>query len=248
MKWWLLLLLVVSSNCLAGTRVVSLNRCYDHWLSELLPANWQLVATTVHGNRLETLIALQADYIIASSFTDPRLLQQLSTVSTVHVLQQPNDYSQWQYEVRRLGQQLQLSAATEQWLQRQHAELMQLSSSLSEVLIIMPNYYTWAHDSWVANLLKSLDINLVSPVQQGQVGQLRLEQLIQLSAERVVFEGFSDAYSRGQDWRYHPAVQRWLEPRRVTSISAAVAACPAINAVAYLQQMIAPVEVSVDAH
>jgi len=247
MKWWLLLLLVVSTNCFAGARVVSLNRCYDQWLTELLPANWQVIATTAHGNRLEALIALEADFIVASSFTDSRLLHQLSTVSTVHVLQQPNDYSQWQYEVRRLGQQLQLSAATEQWLQRQHTELMQLRSNLSEVLIIMPNYYTWAHDSWVANLLKSLQIELISPLQQGQVGQLRLEQLIELSAERVVLEGFSEDYSRGQDWRYHPAVQRWLELSRVTEISAEIAACPAVNAVAYLQQMIGAVEVNVDA-
>lgn len=248
MKCWVMLLIVVSSNCLAAPRVASVNPCYDQWLAELLPAHWQLVKTTEHGNRLEALTLLQADFIIAGSFTDPRLLQQLTSVSTVHVLQQPDDYVQWQAEVRRLGQKLQQTAATEHWLKRQHAELMQLSSSSSELLIVMPNYYTWAQDSWVADLLHTFSIKLISPFSQGQIGQLRLEQLIQLSAERVVFEGFSEAYSRGQDWRYHPAVQRWLGARQVTAVSAAVAACPAVNAVVYLQQLIGSAEVTINGY
>jgi len=219
-------------------RVASLNPCYDSWLPTLLPADWQVIATTVHGNRLEALIELQPDFIIAGSFTDPRLLQQLARISSLHVIQQPNDYAQWQTEVRRLGTFVGHPETAEQWLLQQQAQLLRLSSQLQEVLIIMPNYYTWAQDSWVAQLLSNFSVTLVSPFKQGYLGQLRLEQLLTLSAQRVIFEGFSYNYSRGQDWLYHPAVQRWLNHREISSVSAAIASCPAVNAVAYMQQLV----------
>lgn len=247
MKWYLLLLYGLLSSAVAAPRIASLNPCYDDWLPQLVPNDWLVVPTTEHGNRLEQLIMLQPDYIVAGSFTNARLLQQLAQRSPLHVIQQPNNLRQWQVEVRALGAFLGQSDRAEQWLLQQQVELQQLSAGLSEVLIVMPNYYTWAQDSWVAQLLNSFSVNLVSPFDQGYIGQLRLEQLMTLSTQRVVFEGFSQHYSRGQDWLYHPAVQTWLEGRTLGSITAATASCPAVNAVAYLQQLVGQHEIADDA-
>jgi ABC-type Fe3+-hydroxamate transport system substrate-binding protein len=248
MKWWLFACLWMVTSVSATPRVASLNLCYDSWLATVLPTDWQVIPTTVHGNRLEALIELQADFIIAGSFTDARLLQQLARISSLHVIQQPNDFAEWQTEVRRFGHFIGHSERSEQWLQQQQTDLQDLSAKLQEVLIIMPNYYTWAQDSWVAQLLSRFSVTLVSPYQRGYLGQLRLEQLLALSAQRVVFEGFSYNYSRGQDWLYHPAVQRWLTDRDVGSIAAATASCPAVNAVDYLQQLVGKQEVTSNAY
>lgn len=247
MKWWLLIGYWFAHSAVAAPHVVSLNVCYDAWLPQLLPAHWQVSPTTEHGNRLEALIALQPDYIVAGSFTDARLLQQLAELSPVHVIQQPNDYQQWRREVLRVGEFLQQPEQAEHWLAQQQQQLTALSAELSEVLIIMPNYYTWAQDSWAAQLLKRFSVRLISPYERGYLGQLRLEQLLSIEVERVVFEGFSQSYSRGQDWLYHGAVQRWLAERKVGSIAASVASCPAVNAVAYMQQLVAQREVTANA-
>ncbi|CAI8152672.1 MAG: Uncharacterised protein [Pseudidiomarina mangrovi] len=238
MRALLLVILLVTSTSHAGPRVASLNICYDAWLVELLPADWQVVPTSEHGNRLEALMILQPDLIVAGSFTDQRLLQALQTVAPLHVLQQPNNYQQWQSEVARLGEFLQQPQMAQAWLHHQQQQLQQLTADVSEVLIIMPNNYTWANDSWASALLRHFSVTLVTPIENGYIGHLRLESLFSLSSQRVVFEGFSGHFSRGQDWLHHPALRRWLQAKTVTAISADIASCPAVNAVAYVQQLL----------
>lgn len=234
----LLLALMMTHSSVAGPKLASLNGCYDDWLSELVPASWTVYSTRDHGNRLETLMALQPDYIVAGSFTDARLLGQLAKLSALHVITQPNDYRQWQSEVRDLGEFLGLSTNVQAWLAAQQQALEQLTRGTSRVIIVMPNYYTWAHDSWAGQLLQHFSVTLVSPVERGYLGQLRLEQLLGLSADRVVFEGFSSSYSRGQDWLFHPAVQAWLADKELAHVSATVASCPAVQALSYMQQLL----------
>ena len=238
MRALLLVILLVTSTSHAAPRVASLNICYDAWLAQLLPTDWQVVPTSVHGNRLEALMTLQPDLIVAGSFTDQRLLQALRPVAPLHVLQQPNTYEQWQHEVTRLGEFLQQPQMAQHWLQQQQQQLQQLTASITDVLIIMPNNYTCAQDSWASALLRHFSIALVSPIESGYVGQLRLEALFRLAPQRVVFEGFSQHFSRGQDWLHHSALRHWLQGKTVTTISADIASCPAVNAVAYVQQLL----------
>lgn len=242
MRWFLraviLLLVLAAMPALAQQRLVSLNPCYDEWLPQWLPASWDIIPTPAHKNRLETIIGLRPTVVVAGSFTDQRLLSALQEFSKVIVIQQPSNWGQWRDEVLRAAQLLDQHDTAQQWLMQQQQQLIATAADYPRsVLFVMPNQYTWGPDSWAGNLLRAYQIPLVTPLKDGQLGQLNLEQLLSLDPDRVVVEGFSEDYARAQDWLWHSAVRDWLKGRELSFVTPEVAGCPAVKAVDYLQQI-----------
>ncbi|MDX1706243.1 ABC transporter substrate-binding protein [Pseudidiomarina sp.] len=242
MRWYaraLMLLLIFAAMPVLAQRIVVLNPCYDEWLPQWLPASWQIIPSDAHKNRLETITGLRPTVVVAGSFTDHRLLTALREFSKIIVIQQPSDLAQWHDEVLRAAQLLDQQQAAQQWLGRQQQQLNEAAANHPQsVLIIMPNQFTWGPDSWTGNLLRAYQIPLVTPLERGQLGQLNLEQLLGLTPERVVVEGFSEDYARAQDWLWHSAVSHWLKGRELSFVAPEVAGCPAVKAVDYLQQIV----------
>lgn len=220
----------------AGPKVVSLNPCYDAWLPQWLPADWQVLPTTEHHQRLETIISWQPDWVIAGSFSSPRLRAQLQSHAEVVVVQQPLRWQQWQQQLQQLGDALGLQQPLQQWASEQQQQLMQLRGTPERWLLLMPNFYSWGQQSWQADVLAQLDIELLHP-DAVVIRQLRLEQLLRLQPDRVILEGFSERYSRGQDWLVHQAFLQFLATREVQTVSADIASCPAVRVVDYVKAM-----------
>ncbi|KFZ30130.1 hypothetical protein IDSA_11810 [Pseudidiomarina salinarum] len=239
-KWALMVLVwLIAAPVLAQQRVISLNPCYDDWLPKWLPASSEVIPSSAHQNRLETIIALKPTVVVAGSFTDHRLLTALREFSQIVVIQQPSDWIQWHQEVLSAGALLGQQGAARQWLEQQQHELREVAAgSRDSVLFVMPNQYTWGPDSWAANLLNDYQIPFITSLTHGQLGQLRLEQLLTLAPDRVVLEGFSDDYARAQDWLWHSAVSSWLDGRQRSFVEPELAGCPAVKAVDYLVQII----------
>ncbi len=234
-----LLFWLVAAPVLAQQRVVSLNPCYDDWLALWLPASSEVLPSTVHQNRLETIVALKPGVVVAGSFTDHRLLKALQEFTEIIVIRQPSDWTQWQQEVLNAGASLGQQDAARQWLAQQRQDLLEVAAgSRQSVLFVMPNQYTWGPDSWIANLLSDHQIPFITPLSGGQLGQMAIEQLLTLTPDRVVLEGFSDEYARAQDWLWHSAVSDWLTERQLSVVAPELAGCPAVKAVDYLGQVI----------
>lgn len=249
MRFWLLVSTIVALASVGvraaspPLRVVSLNPCYDRWLPQVLNQNDTVIDTSAHGNRLEAIIRARPDAVVHNNFISPLLLNALQRSAQQHefelvALRQPQTWAEWQQQVEQLGQQLQRQESTQLWFAAQQQRLLQLQNQLPpHVAILMPNYFMWAADSWVADLLAQVDSTLVTPIKQGQLGQVRLAEILRTDTDFLVLEGFSSHYSRGQDWLLHSAFRRWLAGRVVHQVSGTVASCPATQAIHYLEAM-----------
>ncbi|MDN7128137.1 hypothetical protein [Pseudidiomarina terrestris] len=222
----------------AGQRVVSINPCFDDWLPQWLAPAWQVVPSTEHGNRLEQIVALKPDYVVAGSFVGRQLrlaLQERVQLTTVPYVA---DWSAWREAVLQLGLELEQKYQAEQWLARQEAALASYDlRSLGNTLILMPNGFTWGGQSWIYQLLQQHQLQLSPLSGSGDLVRLNLEQVLQSEPDTVILEGFSTEYARAQDWLWHDGLQDWLIQRRVIEVDGQVASCAATRALDYLQQL-----------
>lgn len=240
--WTLGLLLglsVLGADAYAEQRLVSLNRCHDVWLAQWLPERFTLLTSDVHGGRLERIISLKPDYVLHNQFARKSLIEGLKRhhIATV-MLPQPNSWQQWQSDLIELGKALAVETELRQWQVQQQQSLLQASKQLpQQLMILMPNQYTWASDSWVASLLRQFERELLTPIGSGQIGQLSLETILNMDPNLLILEGFSQDYARANDWRWHSLVRTWIEQRKVHLVTGPIASCPATQAVKYIRAM-----------
>ncbi|RUO37909.1 hypothetical protein CWE22_11780 [Pseudidiomarina aestuarii] len=224
-------------------RVLSLNACYDDWLPQLLETKDTVIPSANHGNRLESIIRAQPDVIVHNNFISAVLLRALQRSATdfgfrLVAVKHPQSWQEWQEQGDAVGLALQRETTVQRWFALQQEQLTQAGKRLPRsVTILMPNYYMWAADSWVADLLAQVNVELVTPIQTGQLGQVGLASLLRLNTEHLVLEGFSEHYARGQDWMHHRALRQWSSERQTSSIAGDIAGCPATRAIHYLEAM-----------
>lgn len=222
-------------------RVLSLNSCYDDWLPQLLEPEDTVIPTSEHGNRLESIIRAQPDVVVHNNFISALLLRALQRAATDYgfrlvAVQHPQSWQEWQEQSDTIGPALQREATVKQWFALQQQQLAQAGELLPRtVAILMPNYFMWAADSWTADLLAQVKVELITPIHSGQLGQVGLAAVLRLETEHLVLEGFSEHYSRGQDWLHHKALRQWSSERQTSSIVGEIAGCPATQAIDYLE-------------
>lgn len=218
--------------------VVSLNPCFDTWLPQWLPNDWEIIPTTAHGNRLEQVLLAQPDYVVYGTFTHARLVNQLARHTQMVLVEQPQTWAQWQRTVAEAATTMAIAERGQAWLEQQQDQLSQLPNMQQSVLVLMPNQYAWGGASWLAQLFAKQQIRWISLHQDLVLYQLNLEQLLKLNPELIVLEGFAKPYARANDWLWHSALTPWLQQRQVRSIPTAVSGCPATRAVDYLQAVV----------
>ncbi|WP_404409901.1 hypothetical protein LG272_05175 [Pseudidiomarina marina] len=236
----LLLIGLTTGTTAAAQRLVSLNPCFDDWVPQWLPANWEFIPSTAHGNRLERVLRASPDVVLYGTYTNPRLVAQLTATTRAVLVEEPNTWMQWQQTLQQVGVALNLEQPLQSWQQQQQEQLAQLPSLIESVLVIMPNQYSWGGESFIVDMLRTNQITVVVADESNQLVQLNLEQLLQLKPERVVLDGFSNDYARANEWLWHGALSPWLAKRKVVQIPSTVSGCPAQRALEYITLVVMP--------
>lgn len=242
-----LLVILYSVNSVAAERIVSLNACYDQLLYQWVPdklvgvTRWSdtSVAPQVsrHRGDVESIVALNPDKVIANQFTQPQLLQALQPFTEVVVVEQPQRWRDYADFLQALGQ---ASGA-----ERQASEQLQQSQSLLErlrqlpaksILSVMANQYSWGRETWFDSVMTALGWKNLAAKQGTGLVSLRLEQVLQLAPDIVLWEGStSTAFALANQWLYHPVMQRWREQQHWRAVSSEIASCPAVRWPEYIR-------------
>ena len=241
-RWLLISLSLVVMPAKGAERWVSLNQCVDQllmrWAPQQLNGVTYLSRTATewpsHNGSLESILSLRPDRVIATEFTDPRLVERLQQYTKVTVLPQPQtwqDYQQWLQQLAELG----LQAQVDQHAKQTRNALARLATEPQQVVLVMPNQWSWGENTWADTLINQLAWqNQSAELGQGLVA-LDLEQLIQWQPDTVVLEGFSEqSFALANSWQQHPLLRDWLKRQKVVRISADTAACPVVNIQQYL--------------
>lgn len=232
-----------SISAVESIRVLSLNPCYDQWLPKILEPDDKIIPTKAHGNRLESIIRAKPDAVVHNNFISSVLLRALQGAAVDYgfrlvAIQHPQTWGEWQAQGQMIGEALQRELTVSRWFSEQQQQLIASGARLPDAMtILMPNYFMWAEDSWTADLLKQVDVELLTPIKSGQLGQVGLAELLRLDTTSIVFEGFSEHYSRGQDWLHHQALRNWSADKVVYRVQGDIAGCPATQAIQYLEAM-----------
>ncbi|WP_417659893.1 hypothetical protein [Pseudidiomarina sp.] len=232
----ILMTCMMSANA-SAQRLVSLNPCFDAWVPQWLPAAWEFVPSTTHGNRLERILAAQPDAVLYGTYTNARLVAALDEATQIVRVDEPNSWSQWQQSLATVGAALQLERELSVWAIAQEQRMSVGKDFQHDVLIIMPNQYSWGGSSFIVDMLRHHGVSVVVADEDVALVQIRLEQLIQMQPERVVLDGFASDYARANDWLWHNALQPWLQQRQVVQIPTELSGCPAQRADDYLNKV-----------
>lgn len=219
-------------------RIASLNPCFDSWVPQWLPPSHEFIPSTLHGNRLERLLALQPDVILYGTYTNRRLVAELQKTMLAVEVVEPTSWQQWQNSLRQLAVALNMVPEINHWAAQQTNQLRQIEVTSKSILFVMPNQYTWGGNSFAVDLLRQFSAKVQVIDEHTTIHQLQLEQLIQLQPQRVVLDGFSSNYARANEWLWHNALQPWLAQRQLRQIPTAVSGCPAQQAVAYFNKAV----------
>lgn len=238
MMHWLALSLILGSFTAApdNQRLVSINPCFDSWLPQWVDGSWQVIPSTAHGNRLEQIIALAPERVVAGSFVGRQLRLAVQEHTQLTTMPYVADWQDWRAAVLELGTQLGQLQHAKAWLTQQERVLHDLQlNELGETLVLMPNGFTWGQQSWIYQLLERQGVDLSPLSGTKDLVRLSLEEVLQSNPDTVILEGFSDRYARAHDWLWHDGLQDWLAQRRVLEVDGNVSSCADIRAVEYLQ-------------
>lgn len=223
---------------LLSSVIVSLNPCLDDWLPQWLDDGYTIIPTTAHGQRLEAILQQDPDVVISGSFVNRSLRLALQKRVKLKTLPYVTSYPEWQSAALSLANDLHQEPSMQHWLALQKRKLREHNiEALGEILVLMPNAYTWGQQSWVANLLQQHGGQLSPLMGTGELLRLSLEDVLLSQPDTVILEGFVDDYARAHDWLWHRAVQRWLEQRKVVEVSGDIAGCSDVRVADYLNSI-----------
>lgn len=245
---WLIACLLVSVVCSAHSkpRWVSLNQCLDYLLVDWAPD--QLIGVTgldetvvtatrsAHFGRLERILRLKPDRVFATEYNSPKLIQLLKKYTQVEVLPQPQNLEQYREWIQQLSQHTPLASHAKAHQLRLEASLRAAQQVTQDVIILMPNQFSWGRSSWADELIRAMHWNNLAAPLGNNLVSLTLEEVIYLDPDRFILEGFSQAnYALANQWLYHPLLQQRLSEVPTQQIPARLASCPVVFANQYLQ-------------
>jgi len=162
-----------------------------------------------HG-RLEEMLILKTDYIFASEYDDPRVIDRLRQYGkTVEQLQAANSISEAQSNIRNMAELLGQP-------QRGEKMIKQLSSIVkspkpknkNRTIILGANNYISGQNSLSSHLIEMLGFkNIAAEANVTDYGQVSMEKIIDLQPDAIILNKYSDHYSRAQAVLQHPVLK-----------------------------------------
>lgn len=242
-----LLFLIVCVIPLQGmaqaSRVVSINLCTDQLLM-MLADKQQIASITqlarepkssfmaeqakeypVNNARLEELLILKPDLIIASEYTDRQLITMLEKLGVpVEVIMSSSDIDDIHSNIRKMAALLGHQARGEQLIEQMNQRLEQVvvprSDHQPKAMFYQPNGYTSGRDTLQDTALRLAGWRNVSAELGYQgYGSIDLEALLLAAPERL----FTSSYAPGtqslaQGQLSHPVLKRLLKGKQMIDI------------------------------
>ncbi|MDJ0805725.1 MAG: ABC transporter substrate-binding protein [Gammaproteobacteria bacterium] len=243
----LLLVLALPGQAVAETtspsRVVSINLCTDQLL--LMLANPEQIASLSHlardpqssfiaeqataypanHARLEELLHLQPDLVLAGAFSDPRLLRQLKRLGIrVEAFPLTHSIAGIKRDIRRMAELLNRTESGARLIDELETRLARLQSKTTtsrlKALFYQPRGYTSGVHTLQDTALQAAGWrNLATELGIQGYAPLDLETLLQAEPDRLFTSSHTpQAGSRAQQQLQHPALQRLLRDRPIQEI------------------------------
>ncbi|OIN01658.1 hypothetical protein BFR57_06165 [Idiomarina sp. MD25a] len=240
------LFVIFSVSAEASSRWVSLNQCLDYLLTDWAPE--QVVGITgldealitpkhrAHFGRLESILRLQPDRVFATEYNNPKLIRLLRQYTEVEVLPQPSSLARYHEWVDQLSQYAQLAPHARAHKQQLEQAMRRAHQTPQDVIILMPNQFSWGTASWADELITAMHWNNLAAPFGNNLVSLTLENVIRLEPDRYLLEGFSNAnYALANEWLYHPLLQQELKTTPTQQIPSRLSSCPVVFAENYLK-------------
>ena len=236
--WFLL-----ASPCEPAQRVVSVNLCTDQLLMLADPAQIasvsylardpessymarQATAFPINHGRLEELVALQPDLVLAGAYSEPRLLQALARFDIpVQSFPLTNTLSGIEADIRRLAGLLGHIQRGEALIGEMQVKLDRVRTAPDQkhwpkALFYQPRGYTSGSQTLQDEALRLAGWrNLAAEVGVRGYAPLDLETLLLGEPEQLFTSGHTvSAYSRAQQLLQHPALQRLMQNQQPVEV------------------------------
>jgi iron complex transport system substrate-binding protein len=221
----------------APTRVVSINLCTDQLLLMLAPPGqiaavshlardpessfmaMQAAAYPINHARLEELLALQPDLVLAGAYAEPQLLRSLKRLG-IRVEQFPltSTLTGIEADIRRLAELLGQTERGEGLIGEMQAELARIRTAPDrehwpKALFYQPRGYTSGSQTLQDEALRLAGWrNLAAEVGIRGYAPIDLETLLLARPDRLFTSGHTvSAYSRARQQLHHPALRRLMQ-------------------------------------
>lgn len=169
-------------------------------------------AESIHLNRgrLEELLALEADYILASEFNDARLLGRLSTFGKdVIKIVSARTLDQAKQNIRSISTLLGQPARGLLMIRKLDG-IGQLGKNPARprTLLLGANYYISGKNTLASSIIEIMGYrNIAHLAGILDYGQISIEQIIKLNPQVIIISKYSNDYSRAQSVLRHPVMQ-----------------------------------------
>lgn len=174
----------------------------------------------LNQGRLEELLALDVDYILASEYDDARLVERLGVYGkNVRQFTDARTIDQAKENIRLMSGLLKQSARGALMSGKLDGiDQYKKISGLPRTLLLGANNYISGKNTLASNLIEQMGYrNIAGEVKISDYGRISMEQLIDLNPQVIVVSKYSDAYSRAQSVFQHPVLQGLA--RKLTVIS-----------------------------
>ena len=175
----------------------------------------------LNQSRLEELLILDVDYIFASEFDDPKLLNQLGDYGhEVRQFKAQRSIAQAQQNIKAMAQILEQPHRSDRLIKRLET-IRQLDkvSNKPRTLLLGANNYISGKNTLASDVIETLGyINIANEVNVTDYGRISMEQIIELDPEVIIVSKYSDDYSRAQSVMQHPVLQRLSKKAKIIYI------------------------------
>ncbi len=162
-----------------------------------------------HG-RLEEMLAVDADYIFASEFDDPRTIERLRLFGKdVRQFPAARTINDAKVNIQAMAELMDQTELAEHLIQ-QLSKLVGFAKprEKNRTIILGANNYISGKNSLASHLVETLGFkNIAAEAKISDYGQISMEQAIDLRPDVIIVNKYSEDYSRAQAVLQHPVLK-----------------------------------------
>lgn len=162
-----------------------------------------------HG-RLEELLTLDVDYVLASEFDDVKLLRRLSDYGkNVRQFAAARTIDQSKINIRLMSELLEQPERGAVMVDNiDGINQLDKISATPRTLLLGANNYISGKNTLASNVIELMGYrNIAHEVNITDYGRISMEQIVELNPEVIIVSKYSDDYSRAQSVLQHPILR-----------------------------------------